>query len=1280
MMWMAAVLLAFPLLFLAALLRRGWAWPEAARIAILGAVGFLTSGPFLTESGMGTGEAFNYSEAVADTVLQMRAGVFPVLVGQSAYAFNGRVHPLRTAMYLTYSAGALDVLTLRRLSFWGIQNLTLAASLFGALFAAYACLRRLGTQGPWLCLFLAILYGLSPPLLAAAYGMDLYMTAAAAPFLPMALLGSVGGRGDGGINPVVLAAGLAGAWLAHPPVAAWLTVACAAAAGVSTLGAAPGTRPLARAAGAAALALLLGGFALVSALNLDTGLSPAALAGRPPAAQSIIAAVKDSGWASLRPVQDAGFATGDFQLGYSLWMLLIAGGLAALRSGNRRATALLAAAVLFIALSTPVPWLNAWLWNSLPRSFGSLTNTWPMQRAYLVVAACTVFIYALSWPAVAQGTPSRRRLKAALALAAASALAWSALQASLFVRRGFATRIPAAVSSRAGLPGNANLTQAAYSFLDEPRNFTNGARDPEAEMRLLSIADGREIQSNAKAGRVRVAQRGRLVRSAGSASGGVELSPRLILEPGKRYRLRLDFAAPRMGAIFWLNGETIQRAYVLPHSGAPNGFGMDLGNSNTIPLWTDSPRSEEVTVSLLFPGNPNLGWSDFAGFTLEEVERSSLPIRLGRLVPFMEGDVDAGRPCWLETPRMFVSGYQALVDGAPADLGRSVDGTVLISVPPGRHHFELRYRGPFVLRVAFAAGAAGWGVVLVGMLSAAFAPRALEGALRRFRRRLDSGPGAALYWSSCALAGAALVVSLVLPERSPPKRLATQPWVATDPHTAFERSGKGGPLALSLRVPASPMPAVEPLLSSGAGPGSSTLYLHRLDETHIAIGLDQWGEGASESPPLPVEPGSVQTLRLTMPALCQAAVSPGGRSPPAWLLNHVAAWLNGQNVFRRTVAPSRDGAGNVCVLRNGSGSSAVSAYYNGDILSQEWLPASGDDDPASAAAAVAGGSGPLRIRFLLPVKSVGQCEPLLSQGRAGRGACVFLNYVDAAHVRIGIQGPGAYFFQSPPLKADYGIPQEVLLSCGAFYPEGGAGSALFSRPSMERLRSTTFLAFNGSEILARADTGGVALDDSRVSMGANVVEATYANARFTGEFDAIDRAPPAQWPALQGSDRLGAESAVGPLQITVLLPRDMVGRNEPLLVSGRKGQGTILIIRYVDPTHVMIGADVWGIGLYWGPPIDADYGRPISFEIWSSALFPEHESLAASVPPSRLAALRKRILVRMEGKVALDVPAFAYDSRQDEITVGRSAIGGSNQGGLFTGTVLVAKRLAPLFE
>lgn len=1280
MPWMVATLSLFPVLWLAALWRRGWAWGEAARIGLLTAAGFLVAAPLLSESGLGTGEAYNYSEAVADTVVQLRAGVFPVFVGQSEYAFNGRVHPLRTAAAFPYAAGALDLATFHRLGFWAVQNLTLAASLFGALFCAYGCLRRLAPSSPWAALALALLYGSSPPLLAAAYGMDLYMTVVAAPFLPVALAGAATLFEAGPRGAVLLGAGSAAAWLAHPPVAAWLTPACVLVAACAAARAPRPTRFGARIAGAAALALILGGYAFVSVLSLGRPLFLSPLGQRlPSAVPNIVASVRSAGWSSLLPVKAAGAQLGDFQLGYGLWLTLLAAAAASLLARSLRAAALAAAGLLFVVLALPVPWLNERLWRALPGAFSSLTNAWPMQRAYLAAAACAVCGFALAWRALAPRAAGRR-LRAAGALLAFGALGWSAFEASRFVARGFATRMPPEQGERALLPGNANLMEVAYAYLGRPRDFTDGARDPEQEMRLLARSDGREVASNAKAGAGRIAAQGTFTRAAGAQQEEVALAPVLVLEPGKRYRLHFDFVAPRLHAQLRLSGEYMRRAYILPEEGEPNGFGMDLGHSRDLSVWTDSARPETVTLSLELAGGPDPSWRDFASFTLREVDRAALPVRVKSLVPSLTGEVDAPGPCWLETPRMAIPGYAAAVDGQPAALARSQDGTVLVAVPGGRHAFELRYPGPPALRLAFGAAAAGWSLLALWAALSAFA-RGFAGAIRRRMAGLfGSRAGGSALWAVGAAAAALFVIALLWPGRALPRPVDTEAYVAAEEHSAFEREAAGS-LCATVRFPRHPVSAAEPILGVGSGPGSATIFVHYLDAGHVAIGLDTWGEGSVEGASVAYVPGRATGLRVTMPALHRPQPASGAAAGdllgPAWLTSHFAVWMDGKQVFLKTERPPRDRGSSIFVMRNGSGSGGFGPRFSGDILSEQWLPAN-DLASAVAPAALADGCGPIRITFIPPSDAIRQCEPVLSMGGPGAGACVFINYVDAAHVRVGIQGPGAFFFQSAPLPVDYGSAQVLTLSAGRFYPQGGHGSELFSEPSLERLRASLILTFNAQQLL---DTDGAAAriaQDARLAIGENTVGATYPRQRFTGDVTRVERLPPALWPARQGSDHLERGRAAGPVEITALLPRGMAGRNEPLLVTGRPGSATIIIIRYVDDSHVAIGADVWGKGLYWGRPLGVDYAREVTFRIWTSALFPERDPLLAALSPADLADLRQRIRVELDGRSALDVRSFGYDSDADEITVGASAIGGSNQGPKFTGTILVAKRLPAL--
>jgi hypothetical protein len=63
---------------------------------------------------------------------------------------------------------------------------------------------------------------------------------------------------------------------------------------------------------------------------------------------------------------------------------------------------------------------------------------------------------------------------------------------------------------------------------------------------------------------------------------------------------------------------------------------------------------------------------------------------------------------WLETPRIFIGGYRAQVDGKPAGVGRSPDGLVIVRVPAGGSMVELDYPGDWLLRASFWTSFAGW--------------------------------------------------------------------------------------------------------------------------------------------------------------------------------------------------------------------------------------------------------------------------------------------------------------------------------------------------------------------------------------------------------------------------------------------------------------------------------------------------------------------------------------------------------------------------------------------
>ncbi len=174
---------------------------------------------------VGTADAYWYGNMVADYVTQLRAGIFPVFVGQSDFAFNGAISPLRFAPYLQHATGLIDLLTGRTLPFTGLLNLTLLASLLAAVFTTYATLVAIEGRTRWLALGFALLFIASPGVLSLAYTGDLFMSVCTLPYLPLVMYGIWGTFRDGDVRSVCfLAVALAAVWLCHPPIAFWAIV------------------------------------------------------------------------------------------------------------------------------------------------------------------------------------------------------------------------------------------------------------------------------------------------------------------------------------------------------------------------------------------------------------------------------------------------------------------------------------------------------------------------------------------------------------------------------------------------------------------------------------------------------------------------------------------------------------------------------------------------------------------------------------------------------------------------------------------------------------------------------------------------------------------------------------------------------------------------------------------------------------------------------------------------------------------------------------------------
>jgi hypothetical protein len=193
------------------------------------------------------------------------------------------------------------------------------------------------------------------------------------------------------------------------------------------------------------------------------------------------------------------------------------------------------------------------------------------------------------------------------------------------------------------------------------------------------------------------------------------LVPNLILDPGKHYGLRLEFLVPGQQGIMELLHPSMFREYDLPDSGvgiarggsSPSlAFGTDATNSHVVPLTIAGslPSSPEV---LLILNRHTTESFPFARYWLYAYERGKLPIDVQSWIPY-RASVVASKPAYLETPRMWIGGWRARVNGRPVPTLRSRENLVMVAVEAGPNEVVLDYDPPTILTLSFWLAVAGW--------------------------------------------------------------------------------------------------------------------------------------------------------------------------------------------------------------------------------------------------------------------------------------------------------------------------------------------------------------------------------------------------------------------------------------------------------------------------------------------------------------------------------------------------------------------------------------------
>ncbi len=697
--------------------RPGLVAAEVAALALVQAAGFWAARPYLVPTIVGAGDAFHYTLQVADAVTQHRDNGGPVMVGQSMYAFNGGVHTLRTAPYFTHAGILLDGLTGRRLTFPALSNLVIVLSIFAGGLSGYFAARRLLPGHAIAPALLATAWVLSPAYLVPLYHYDLFATVLTMPWQPLFWMGVVQsleagmarGKGEGasgrreGLFWAVFA--LAVIWYAHAPTAIWLSGAFAIAQVPRFWGRYREGITLRDVGLLTLAATLLLAYLAYSVKSLGLSYSLAKSGTMPTAIMNNLRAAFPG---SLNPLARAAGPYFDLQLGYTLWIALVLGIAVALKRREAAGVVLAIAAAGCLVLLLPIPGVTGALWKAMPPKVLDLTNDWPMQRIYPVLAGLATALGALAMR-TSRASPLQMRGRIVVVVALAAGCAWSASEARVIRQRTAKTLNSEAVTERMLSRASLNPGRSSYLLFGwYPPYFSHARMDPEFELRLLGPGGERLVDNSAW---ITAGKRGGPAPEWQPLDGGAKYQA----DGSQDLLAEYSFAGTSPGVVV-VSGPSLQYASEVPTYGERFGFGSNPDSAHAVALRVRGAAPQELNATATVPGTRIRFWP---------FVDTDLPLQLEKQAPLTIRGGGATPAGVLETPRVFIPGYTGRVDGVETPVVRSQFGLAAVAVPAGFREAVIMYPGPRGLRMAYYVSlVAGLGWLIAGI---SFATRGRPG-------------------------------------------------------------------------------------------------------------------------------------------------------------------------------------------------------------------------------------------------------------------------------------------------------------------------------------------------------------------------------------------------------------------------------------------------------------------------------------------------------------------------------------------------------------------------
>ncbi len=283
--------------------------------------------------------------------------------------------------------------------------------------------------------------------------------------------------------------------------------------------------------------------------------------------------------------------------------------------------------------------------------------------------------------------------------------------------------------------------------------------------------------------------------------------------------------------------------------------------------------------------------------------------------------------------------------------------------------------------------------------------------------------------------------------------------------------------------------------------------------------------------------------------------------------------------------------------------------------------------------------GPLELTLRFPSTNMGGTEPLVSTGWEFLSDYLYVNYLDGHRIRIGFSHSGEPARWSQPLTLDYGLEHHLRVEMGSLFPP--VGHPHFRSWDDVQYGSVCRWLHIGLDGQAVLDGPQEFYDASPESLHIGLELSNTYGGKFTGTISGIAR----------GRYDVSASPKIpcGPVEITFAFPRNVAGRQVPLLTTGSWGRGDAVLLRAVRPGVVQFYYDHWGDDLIASGdiPIEGEGVHKLVLSIPS--LWPRGADQGSEFAHLLYVSLDGKTLARQ------NVPGFP--ARPNEVYFARNGIG-----------------------